>query len=281
MKDNMYRTYILMRKLLMISSILVLASCGGGGGGDGGSGDDGSPTPKLPASATKFDNTNANTIADAAVGFLGTLDSVAQPKTTNPPSMPQVIKLVVDRVIKRSRSSGSVAARAEDISAALCVAGSAIADFDENANSESGSISFSNCDVGGGILVNGSFIYDSSWNDTTLAYNFRMGGRISFDFGTDLVTIVMNLSESGNNGTGAFTSTISFSLSGIPDGGFLVKTAQSWTGNAFSFQVNNGQLIVYGSDDTRLRITVTGINTADVDLDNGSGTFVIDSTINF
>jgi hypothetical protein len=48
MKDNMYRTYILMRKLLMISSILVLASCGGGGGGDGGSGDDGSPTPKLP-----------------------------------------------------------------------------------------------------------------------------------------------------------------------------------------------------------------------------------------
>jgi hypothetical protein len=91
----------------------------------------------------------------------------------------------------------------------------------------------------------------------------------------------MNLSESGNNGTGAFTSTISFSLSGIPDGGFLVTTAQTWTGNAFSFQVNSGQLIVYGSDDTRLRITVTGINTADVELDNGSGTFVIDSTINF
>ena len=281
MKDNMYRAYILMRKLLMVGSILVLASCGSGGGSDSGSGDDGFPTPKLPASAAKLDNTNANTIADAAVGFLGTLDSVAQLKTANPPSMSQVIKLVVDRVIKRSRSSGSVAARAEDISAALCVAGSAIADFDENANSESGSISFSNCDVGGGILVNDSFIYDSSWNDTTLAYDFHMGGTISFDFGTDLVTIVMNLSESGNNGTGDFTSTISFSLSGIPDGGFLVTTTQTWTGNAFSFQVNSGQLIVYGSDNTRLRITVTGINTADVDLDNGSGTFVFDSTINF
>lgn len=279
----MDRTYILMRKLLMVSSILMLASCGGGGGGGdgGGSGDDGFPTPKLPASAAKFDNTNANTIADAAVGFLGTLDSVAQLNTANPPSMPQVIKLVVDRIIKRSRSSGSVAARAEDIGAALCVTGSAIADFDEIANSESGAVSFSNCDVGGGILVNGSFIYDSSWNDTTLAYNFHIGGTISFDFGTDHVAIVMNLSESGNDGTGAFTSTISFSLAGIPDEGFLVTTEQTWTGNAFSFQVNSGQLIVYGSDDTRLRITVTGINTADVDLDNGSGTFMIDSTINF
>lgn len=275
MKDNMYRTYILMRKLLMVSSILVLASCGGG------SGDDGFPTPKLPASAAKFDNTNANTIADAAVGFLGTLDSVAQLKTANPPSMSQVIKLVVDRVIKRGRSSGSVAARIEDLSTALCVTGSAIADFDENANSESGTVSFSNCDIGGGILVNGSFIYDASWNDTTLAYNFHMGGTINFDFGTDLVTIVMNLSESGNDGTGAFISTISFSLSGISDGGFLVTTAQPWTGNAFSFQVISGQLIVYGSDDTRLHITVTGINTADIDLDNGSGTFVFDSTINF
>jgi len=273
----MYRTYILMRKLLMVSSILVLASCGGGSG----SGGDGFPTPKLPASAAKFDNTNTNTIAVAAVGFLGTLDSVAPVKTANPPSMPQVIKLAVDRVIKRSRSSGSVAARTENLSAALCVTGSAIADYDENANSESGTVSFSNCDIGGGILVNGSFIYDASWNDTTLAYSFQMGGTINFDFGTDLVTIVMNLSESGNDGTGAFTSTISFSLSGISDGGFLVTTAQPWTGNAFSSQVNSGQLIVYGSDDTRLRITVTGINTADIELDNGSGTFVFDSTINF
>jgi hypothetical protein len=70
-------------------------------------------------------------------------------------------------------------------------------------------------------------------------------------------------------------------LSGISDGGFLVTTAQPWTGNAFSFQVNSGQLIVYGSDDARLRIAVTGINTADIDLDNGSGTFVFDSTIIF
>ncbi len=271
------RIYIHLRKLLMVSSIVVLASCGSGGGGE----DDGFPTPTLPSGAAKFDNTNANTIATAAVGFLDTLDSVTQLKRAEPPSMPQVVKLVIDQIHKRIWSSEYVAARTEDISAGLCVTGTAIADFDENGNSVSGTITFSICDVGGGIIVNGSFIYDASWNDTTLAYNFHMGGTIDFDFGTDLVTIMMNLSESGNDGTGAFTSTVSFSLSGIPGGGFLVTTTQPWTGNAISLQVDSGQLIVYGSDNTRLRITVTGINTAEVDLDNGSGTFVFDSTISF
>jgi hypothetical protein len=52
-------------------------------------------------------------------------------------------------------------------------------------------------------------------------------------------------------------------------------------GNAFTLTVDSGQLIIEGADDTRIRITVTAINTADVDLDNGSGIFVFDSTILF
>jgi len=46
-------------------------------------------------------------------------------------------------------------------------------------------------------------------------------------------------------------------------------------------EVTGGQLIVYGADSTRLRITVTTPNSADVDLDNGSGSFVFHSTITF
>jgi hypothetical protein len=70
-------------------------------------------------------------------------------------------------------------------------------------------------------------------------------------------------------------------LSGIPAGGFLVKTTQPLVGNAFALTVDSGQLIVEGANNTRLRITVTATNTADVDLDNGSGIFVFDSTISF
>ena len=271
---NLYlnRIYFLARHFFLISSLAVLASCGG---------NEGYPTPTLPNDAARFDNTNANAIASTSVGFIDTLDTITRLKTAEPPSVPQVFKLVTEQVIKRNRNSGSVAARIENIGAGLCITGSAIADFEEEANSESGTVIFTDCDIGSGIEVNGSFIYDTSWNNTSLDYNFRLGGTINFDFGNDLVTIVMNMSESGNRGTGDFTGTMSFSLSGVPGGGFLVNTTQPWTGNAQSLEVTGGQLIVYGSNNTRLRITVTGINTADVDLDNGNGIFVFDSTINF
>ena len=42
----------------------------------------------------------------------------------------------------------------------------------------------------------------------------------------------------------------------------------------FSAEITSGRLIIHGSDNTRIRITVTGINTASVELDDGSGTFV-------
>jgi hypothetical protein len=59
-----------------------------------------------------------------------------------------------------------------------------------------------------------------------------------------------------------------------------VTTAQSWEGNAFSAEISSGQLIIHGADNTRLRIKVTGINTATVELDEGSG-FVPHGTISF
>ncbi len=279
MNTILERLFLRLRGFLLACTIATLAACGSSG--DSSDEDVGFPTPTLPADAARFDNTNANTIATAAVGFVDTLDSVTQFKTETSLSVLQVIEFVTDRITERARNSGLIAARTEDISAGLCVSGSATATYTENGSSESGTVSFAECDVGSGILVDGSFLFVASWNDTTLDYSLQTGGTIDFDFGSDLVTIEMNLIESGNYGTGDFSGTISFSLSGIPGGGFLVQTAQPWTGNALSLEVNSGQLIVYGSDNTRLRITVTGVNTADVDLDNGSGTFVFDSTISF
>ena len=70
-------------------------------------------------------------------------------------------------------------------------------------------------------------------------------------------------------------------LIGILSPKLLVTTTQPLVGNAFALTVDSGQLIVEGADDTRIRITVTGVNAADVDLDDGSGIFVFDSTILF
>jgi hypothetical protein len=258
---------------LTTSVFLLAAGCGGGGGGSS-DGDDGFPTPRLPSDAVTFDATNAGAIADTAVGFVGTLDTLAELKTETSPQITQIAGLVTDRVMRQRRTSTSIAARTEDISAGLCVTGTASAKFEESGNNESGSVTFTSCDIGSGIVINGSFSYVASSDGATLNYSFQVGGTLTMAVSSESITIVMNLLESGNDGTGAISSNVSYSLSGIPDSGFLVTTTQAWAGNVFTAEISSGQLIVYGGDDTRLRITVTGINTADVDLDDGSGTFV-------
>lgn len=265
---------------LTTSVFLLATGCGGGGGsggGGGGGGDDGFPTPRLPADAATFDAANADEIAGAAVGFVGTLDTVAALKTESSPSIPQLAQLVTDRIMRSTRNSALVAARTEDISEGLCATGTAIADFDESGSDESGSVTFTDCDFDGDgtIVINGRFTYVASMNDTTLDYSFHLGGSLTMAFSAESInesiSIVMNMLESGNDGTGAISSNVSYSLSGIPDSGFLVTTAQAWAGNVFTAEISSGQLIIHGGNDTRIRIAVTTINTATVDLDEGSG----------
>ena len=269
-------------RLILISltaSVFLLAT--GCGGGSGSGGDDAFPTPTLPADALKLDATNANDIANTAVAFVGTLDTLAELKAEESPVLPELARLATDRIMRSLRTSPSLAARTEDISAGLCVTGEASATFNESGSSESGSVTFTACGIGSGIVINGTFSYIASWNATTLDYSFHVGGSLAMVVSSESITIVMNLLESGNDGTGAISSNVSYSLSGIPDSGFLVTTAQAWAGNVLSAEITDGQLIIHGIDNTRLRITVTGPNEADVDLDNGSGTFVFDSTMLF
>ncbi len=264
-----------MSKLHKFSALMVLflylSGCGGGGGGGGGGDDPDFPTPTLPVGATKIDATNAEAIANSALDFTSILLGFAA-KTEGPPSIPQVIKLVTDQVTKRNRNLGSkVAGKTEDISAFFCVTGTAIDTFDENANSVSGEIRFSNCDIGLGIILNGTFPYEGSWNDTTLDYSFHYGGTLIFNFVPDIVTVVLNFIESGNDGTGNLSLSPSFSLDGIPGESYLVTTVQPLLGNFFSAEFTSGELNVEGADNTQLCMNVTAINTVTVEFDDGLG----------
>ena len=269
---------------LMVSVFLLASGCGGGGGG---SGDDDFPTPRLPADAATFDAGNAGNIANTAVGFVGTLDTLAQLKGETAPSIPLVTRMAIDRTLRRTRNSTLVAARSEDLSADLCIPStpnSAVAEIEESGNSASGSFTFSGCNIdGSGIVINGSFAFIASANGVTMDYSFQAGGALTVSAAGETITIEMNLQESGNDGTGDFSTSVSFSLSGIPDSGFLVTTEQPWVGNALNplaIEVTDGQLIVHGASNTRLSIEVTGINTATVELDEGSG-FAFHSTFPF
>ena len=179
---------------------------------------------------------------------------------------------MTDQATKRNRVLGSVAAgKTEDVSALFCVTGTATNTFTENANSATGEFKFSDCDFGGGVVVNGTFPYEGSSNDTTLDYNFHFGGSLTFDVGIERITIVLNFTESGNDGTGNFSLTPSFSLDGMPDGGYLVTTVQPLLGNFFSDELTSGELSVEGADNTKLCMTVTSINTVTVEFDDGLG----------
>jgi hypothetical protein len=257
-------------------SFVALSACGGSGGG-GGDDDVDFPTPTLPATAVKIDAMNAAFIANSALDFTGILFGFAA-KTEGPPSIPQVLKLVTGQVIKRNRNSGSnTAGKKEDISALFCFTGTAINTFTEDANSVSGEIKFSNCDLdlglggGSGIILDGTFPYEFSLNDVTFDYAAQYGGTLTFDDGIDRITIVLNFSESGNDVTGDIALSPGFSLEGIPGGGYLVTTVQQIIGNINSTEFTSGEIDVEGADNTHLCITVTQINLATVKLDDGLG----------
>jgi len=255
-----------------ILSIFLFGCIGGGGGGDGDD-DVEFPTPTLPAGARTIDAMNAEETADAAVLFIQVFASFVGLKTEAPPSIPQAIKLVIDQIARKNRNARLViAGKTEDVSADFgCLTGTVILNYDENANSESGKFTFSDCDFeGSGIFVNGTLPYEASWNDNTLDYRTQFGGTLTFDDTVDLITIVLNFIETGNDGTGDFAITPNFSLDGIPGGGFLVTTAPPFMGDIF-VGVTSGESIVEGANNTRLCILVTATNELTVDFDDGLG----------
>jgi hypothetical protein len=262
-------------RFLIGVSLVAISACGGSGGGGGG--DDAEfPTPTLPAGARTIDALNAEETADEAVEFIGIFDSLTEFKTEAPPSIPQAIKLVIDQVARKNRNSRSVtAAKTEDVSADFgCLTGTATLDFEESANSASGTLTISDCDFeGSGIFVNGSLLLEASWNDNTFEYRDQFGGTLTFHDTADddpVVTIVLNFIETGNAQLNTFALTPDFSLEGIPGGGFLVTTATPFMGDIF-VGVTSGESIVEGADNTRLCMLVTAPDQLTVDLDDGLG----------
>lgn len=255
---------------------LFLFGCGGGGGGGGGDGAADFPDPDLPAGARTIDEDNAADTADLALEFITIVTVLADFKTEAPPSIPQAIKLVIDQVARKVRKTGSViAAKTEDVTADFgCSTGTAILNYDENANSASGTFTFSDCDIeGSGIFVDGALPFEASWNDDTGDYSTQIGGTLTFDDTVDddpVLTIVLNFIETGNEIESTFALTPDFSLEGIPEGGFLVTTVEPYMGDDF-VGVTSGESIVEGADNTRLCMLVTDPDQLTVELDDGLG----------
>ena len=112
----------------------------------------------------------------------------------------------------------------------------AILTFEETSNSEDGDLDLAGCKVDVDIEINGKLLYESSWNDNTLDYDLQIGGTLQFAIFGENVTLVLNLIQSGNEGTGEFGGEVSFSIDGIPGGGYLVTTSEPWAGDVGGIQ---------------------------------------------
>lgn len=262
---------------IAISALLLFMSgCGGGGGDDDKTGS----TPTLPSDAVTITDANATQVANAVLASIDSLSIVTSLKSeTAAPSFQDAVNLVANKVFKRDRRPYPVVTGVtESIDCDNIGVGSITFTYTETETSASGTTEFNNCEFFG-LTVDGSFTFSSSWNNTTGDYSDSGSGTLTYTYGSESFTIVMELDETGNEQTGAFSQSVSYSVTGSSVGGFLVTTTEPLIGNYFSGELTSGQLIVEGAGGTRLRITITGPYEATVELDDGSGTFVPHSTI--
>ena len=258
----------------IVGTMLLLTGCGSG---------EESVTvnyhPSLPAGAVTLDTGNAIVIAEDAVGSRDTFAS-ARADSSSKPSARELVKLINDQVSDTRQRLSSVATGAAQ--SLQCIDGDPTSGtikviFNNTATSTSFSLEFTNCDQGIGIIIDGIISFIGNINNITADYTARFGGDISFTFTSDSSTLsmVMNASETGNEGTGAFSALMDFSVIGV-FGNYLVTTTQPLVGNYTLNEFYEGEIIIQGGANTRLRITITPVNVGTVAFDDGLGSGFVD-----
>ena len=253
-------------KKLLVVYVLSVGFLATGCGGD-------SSEPSVPSNAVLISSSNADNVAYTVIGLASTGSSLRS-SDVKTPDITSAINKVIELSFDKNRQSPSLT---RATSSEGCGSGSI--DFTgeiDLATGRVGTLIFNNCtDVG--VSINGSFSIDSSWNLTTGQYTNIGSGNITIGIGGISFTMALSYTETGNSGTGYFSTDISYSLSSSIFEGFLVTTAQNLIGN-FDI-VDQGQLIVEGANNTRLSITFNNDATATISLDSGNGLFVVFSII--
>lgn len=229
--------------------------------------------PSLPVDAAVITAANASDIASSVVSTLDATSTIVGIEQASLPSMQELIQLVTQQVFAH-KPAQSIVSGITQVTA--CSGGGTITNyFSDSGNAESGTVVFTDC-ITAGMTINGSFNYQSIWNANTGAYSDSGNGIISYAFTGNSFELVLNFSKTGNDISGEYSTNLSYSVSGIPGGGFIVTTTSNLQG--VGADITAGQLFVLGAQNTRLRITLTNTNLATVELDNGSGSFVVIDT---
>jgi hypothetical protein len=255
-------------KLYLTLGLAAVLSSGCGGDDAGGS-----VNPTLPSNAVVITADNATAISESAVSTFESFSSIISADAGSQTTMSIPTAIIKGLAFNKNKRTSNIVTGVTETYP--CETGSITDNYTSTDTSDTGTLSFNNC-AQFGMTFTGSFSYSYSWNNTTLAYTGNGSGTITLTVESTSFTIALNIAETGNDSTGDFSLTLSYSVSG---GGFgyLVTTQTALTGDDFG--INGGSLIVQGASNTRLRIDFIDCTTS-VYLDTGTGTFNLHHTIN-
>lgn len=272
----------LLRSTQLISTAFAfsfLAACSDSGGG-----------PGLPQDAVEITTTNAVTITGEAIDAANagpenyfTNDFKSGSQTQN--SIFKV-KALVDKYHEIATSKGEIVAGVTQ-TYDCWVSGQVTLNLSESTTSFSLSYNFTNCNDGFGEIVDGAMTLGLAADGNFEHIEATMTANISV---TDVITQntiqltglnfrATEVAITGNYGiAGDWTNYVNYAVSGLSSigGGFLVETPVLIEGNYYqSFYPLTGQIRISGAGGTRLLITFNSNQTVTIELDNGSGTYVI------
>ena len=254
----------------LLSSIILITACSSSDEGGGGA--------AVPANAIVIDNANAETTVLAAASSASSLESAFSAlgaETTQSLSLEDTLD-IINPLLKNlannaSQNTATGIAISEQCPEGGSISGSVTETTNGTATTETGSVTFSNCNYSG-FIINGSFSFTETSDLSIGAYSDNASGSItmsdaisnsSFSF-TGFV-----YAETGNNQNFTYTTTqltyaIDFVANGTASGGFLVTlTAPIVESNGDSCP-ESGHITVTGANST----TAEGIY-------NGDGTMTI------
>ena len=214
--------------------------------GCGGSGSNNTTVPTLSGDVVAFSSANAMDIADAVLV---------------------------------ARNNLSIAIAVADVTLpTLCSSGGSFEVYSSGTPTvKDGIVKFDNCNFNNDAIINGSFSFHIR---ITGALVRRTGfGELSFTNPADSTSfeLVMNFDDKSIPAKGGFKKWANFAVVDFPQlGSFTTETTIEFEGNFLTAQLNSGELLIYGGNDSLIRITVIATNIASVELDDGSGSGFIE-----
>jgi len=254
----------------LLSGLFLITSCSSDDNGGGGG------SAAVPANAILIDSSDkAETTTLFAVGTGTAIVSVFGVETSSAPTAKDILNIVFDKVHDNSQTSVAFV-NGVAFNEPCDVSGSISGDETETATSYNATANFNACNDGS-ITLAGKVSINTTFSATTGPYTAKASGNLTATFSSGSLGFNgFNFAESGDDSTGAYTTTVfTFAINPSAGGGYAAKLTQPLVGNEFvSCELTSGQVLITGAQGSQARATVNPDGSVKIEYHSGDGNFV-------